>query len=93
MAIVDSVRKAMPLLSARKEEKSLGSNLIEPDDKMVQEVIELFLDKKDLAYIKSNVKKEGTNLKLSWEQINEIDSCYKSESAKEVVVEEPVRMR
>jgi hypothetical protein len=75
-------------------EKTISSsNLIEPTEAMVRNVIQKYVDGEDLNLIKKSVKKKGTNLTLSFNQINEIINEYKISllpEVEEVVKEEPV---
>lgn len=61
-------------------DKVMGSNLIEPTEAMVKDVIQRYVFGEDIWTIRCNVKKKGTNLKLSEEQINTIISEYKKQT-------------
>jgi len=76
-----------------KEKTIGGSNLIEPTEAMVKDVIQKYVDGESIGLIKKSVKKKGTNLTLSFNQINEIIKEYKISllpEVEEVVKEEPV---
>lgn len=60
------------------ENTQRGSNLIEPTAKMINSVVERLKNGESYKNIKRNVKKEKTNLSLSYGQIKEIELIWKN---------------
>lgn len=60
-----------------------GSNLIEPTEAMVKDVIQRYVNGEDIGTIKKQVKKKGTNLTLSFEQIKQIITEYQIQTTPE----------
>lgn len=71
-------KKTLVELQAINQPANSGSNLIEPTEAMIEEVIQQLREGKSYLDIKRSVKKEGTNLKLSKGQIKEIHNAMKN---------------
>lgn len=59
------------------------SNLIDPTQEMVDEVISLFIAGEDIKTIKKTVKLAGTNKTLSFLQVKSIIDLYRAKVASE----------
>ena len=67
-----------------KLQKHKGSNLIEPTDAMIKQICKLTAEGVDNKTIKRTVKKNKTNLTLSYSQIEEIQLIYKNKQLVDV---------
>jgi len=65
-----------------------GSNLIEPTQEMVNEVLSMHIAGEDVKTIKKTVKMGETNYTLSFGQVREIIRLYKASLSVEPEVEE-----
>jgi hypothetical protein len=84
MTLLTTVEKVKPQL-VLPTEKVNSSNLIEPTEAMIKQVLQMYLDGASIWDIRVTIKKKDTNLKLSESQITEIIETYKST----LVIEEP----
>ena len=66
------------------------SNFIEPTEEMIEQVLVKLIAGESLRDIKRSVKKEGTNFTLSYSQIQEIETAWKSKLSEFVTESEEV---
>ena len=87
MTLLSTVEKVKPQLVLPKE-KVNSSNLIEPTEAMIKQVLQMYLDGASIWDIRVTIKKKDTNLKLSESQITEIIDTYKSTLVEKEITEE-----